>query len=153
MSTWYGHIMLRQTWSFIENHDILEINLSKIVMTGYSGDGHYYISLRNIRIPEKFQNIANSFLYNLTIIVNGNSCYHLTDKETSIAIFFFCLSIWFLDLFLYQKQNFMNIIVGLPGVDLRKKINWPLGPVKFLNNWPLQNSTGPRNFGPLCGPI
>ena len=23
------------------------------------------------------------------------------------------------------------------------------GPVKFLNNWPLQNSTGPRNIGPL----
>jgi hypothetical protein len=34
----------------------------------------------------------------------------------------------------------------LAGVDLRKKINWPLGPVKFLNNWPLQNSTGPRNI-------
>jgi hypothetical protein len=50
--------MLRQTWSFIENHDILEINLSKIVMSRYSGDGHYYIFLRNIRIPEKFQNIT-----------------------------------------------------------------------------------------------
>ena len=81
--------MLLQTWSFIENHDILEINLSKIVMSGYSGDGHYYIFLRNLRIPEQFQNIANSFLYNLTIIVNGNSCYRLTDKETSIAILFF----------------------------------------------------------------
>ena len=34
------------------------------------------------------------------------------------------------------------------GVDLRKKINWPRGPVTFLNNWPLQNSTGPRNIGP-----
>ena len=40
-----------------------------------------------------------------------------------------------------------------PGIDLRKKINWPTGPVKFLNNWPLQNSTGPRNIGPLRGPI
>ena len=39
------------------------------------------------------------------------------------------------------------------GVDLRKKINWPNGPVKFLNNWPLQNSTGPRNIGPLRKPI
>jgi hypothetical protein len=35
----------------------------------------------------------------------------------------------------------------LSGVDLRKKINWPQGPVKFLNNWPLQNSTGLRNIG------
>ena len=34
------------------------------------------------------------------------------------------------------------------GVDLRKKINWPYGPVKLLNNWPLQNSTGLRNIGP-----
>jgi hypothetical protein len=39
------------------------------------------------------------------------------------------------------------------GVDLRKKINWRWGPVKFLNNWPLQNSTGPRNIGPRSGPI
>jgi hypothetical protein len=38
------------------------------------------------------------------------------------------------------------------GVNLRKKINWPIGPVKNFNNWPLQNSTGPRNIGPLCGP-
>jgi hypothetical protein len=37
--------------------------------------------------------------------------------------------------------------------DLRKKINWPIGPVKFLNNWPLQNATGPRNIGPRSGPI
>jgi hypothetical protein len=36
----------------------------------------------------------------------------------------------------------------ITGVDLRKKINWPRGPVKFLNNWPLQNYTGPRNIGP-----
>ena len=35
------------------------------------------------------------------------------------------------------------------GVDLRKKINWPKGPVKFLNNRPLQNSTVPRNIGPI----
>ena len=39
------------------------------------------------------------------------------------------------------------------GDDLRKKINWPKGPVKFLNNWPLQNSTGTRNIGPRSGPI
>jgi hypothetical protein len=39
------------------------------------------------------------------------------------------------------------------GVDLRKKINWPYGPVKFLNNWPLQNSTGLRNIGPGSGLI
>ena len=39
------------------------------------------------------------------------------------------------------------------GVELRKIINWPKGPVKFLNNWPLQNSTGPRNIGPRSGPI
>jgi hypothetical protein len=45
---------------------------------------------------------------------------------------------------------------GLPifqqdaGVDLRKKNYWPN---KFLNNWPFQNLTGPRNIGPLCGPI
>ena len=32
------------------------------------------------------------------------------------------------------------------GVDLRKKI-------KFLINWPLKNSTGPRNIGPRSGPI
>ena len=43
--------------------------------------------------------------------------------------------------------------VGLAGVDLRKKINWPYGPVNFLNNWPLQNFTGPRNIGPERGPI
>ena len=39
------------------------------------------------------------------------------------------------------------------GVDLRKKMYWSFGPVKFLNNWPLQNSTGPRNIGPQSGPI
>ena len=42
---------------------------------------------------------------------------------------------------------------GKTGVDLRKKINWPRGPVKNFNNWPLQNSPGPRNIGPRSGPI
>jgi hypothetical protein len=37
-----------------------------------------------------------------------------------------------------------NSLNGNTGVDLRKKINWP---VKFLNNWPLQNSTGPSGAG------
>jgi hypothetical protein len=43
--------------------------------------------------------------------------------------------------------------IDFPGVDLRKKINWLYGPVKFLNNWPLQNSTGLRNIGPGSGLI
>ena len=45
------------------------------------------------------------------------------------------------------------IVLQSTGVDLRKKINWPNGPVKFLNNWPLQNSTGLRNIGPGSGLI
>jgi hypothetical protein len=47
----------------------------------------------------------------------------------------------------FQKQSTYT------GVDLRKKINWRNGPVKFLNNWSFQNSTGPRNIGPRSGPI
>ena len=46
-----------------------------------------------------------------------------------------------------------DIIHTCTGVDLRKKINWPNGPVKFLNIWPLQNSTGLRNIGPGSGLI
>jgi hypothetical protein len=49
---------------------------------------------------------------------------------------------------LVRKDMDENERERLSGVDLRKKINWPRVPVKFLNNWPLQNSTGPRNIGP-----
>lgn len=59
--------MLRQTWSFIENHDIMEINLNKVVML-YSGMDTTIFFLIYIRTPEKFQNLTNSFfLYNLTM--------------------------------------------------------------------------------------
>ena len=36
-----------------------------------------------------------------------------------------------------------------PGVDLRIFFLLALCKVKFLNNWPLQNSTDRRNIGPL----
>jgi hypothetical protein len=50
-------------------------------------------------------------------------------------------------------ENLYHNLSGITGVDLRKKINWHRGPVKYLNNWPLQNSTGLRNIGPGSGLI
>ena len=59
--------------------------------------------------------------------------------------------------YLFRLYQTIAMIVKLYitdiGVNLRKKINWPTGPVKNFNNWPLQNSTGPRNIGPRSGPI
>ena len=54
---------------------------------------------------------------------------------------------------MHIKASLLSEFKSHTGVDLRKKINWPIGPVKFLNNWPLQNSTDPRNIGPQSGPI
>ena len=69
-----------------------------------------------------------------SILAQVNITMFCTHKQSPFSLY--CFDFMWTDSFL------VHFPMCTTGVDLRKKINWPL-----------QNTTGPRNIGPRSGPI